>query len=294
MTDHTQPPEILLQHHLKALKLPVFVREYPKTAIRCAKEKADYAAFLLQLAEMELIEREQKGTQRRIKQARFPSNKTLDDFDFPAVPALNKKQVLELTRGEWIDKKENIIFLGNPGTGKTHLAVALGVAACGRGYSVRFLTAAGLVNQLVEARNEKALLKLQAQLAKLHLLIVDELGYLPFSKTGAELLFEVLSQRYERGSVLITSNLPFEEWTQVLSSERLTGALLDRLTHRVHILPIEGQSYRLAQSRRKNPTENRGETPIMKTRKPPIRAPPIIQNTSSEFFRGKENLKEDL
>lgn len=154
-----------------------------------------------------------------------------------------------MARCEGIDQKENLILLGNPGTGKTHLAVALGVAACRRGYAVRFFTGAGLVNALVEARNEKALLRLQGQRAQAPLLILDELGYVPFSKTGAELLFEIISQRYERGSLIVTSNLPFEEWTSVLESERLTGALLDRLTHRVHILPIEGESYRLAQSK---------------------------------------------
>lgn len=140
-------------------------------------------------------------------------------------------------------------MLGNPGTGKTHLSIALGLAACQRGYHVKFVTAAGLVNELVEARNEKRLLKLQKQLAKVSLLLIDELGYIPFSKTGAELLFETFSQRYERGSTIVTSNLPFEEWTSVLESERLTGALLDRLTHRVHILPIEEESYRLSQSK---------------------------------------------
>ena len=153
--------------------------------------------------------------------------------------------MVELARCEWIDRRENVIFLGNPGTGKTHLSVGLGMAACQRGSAVRFFTAAGLVNALAEARSEKALLRLQARLAKVPLLIVDELGYVPFSKTGAELLFEILSQRYERGSLIVTSNLPFEEWTSVLGCERLTGALLDRLTHRVHILPIEEQSYRL-------------------------------------------------
>jgi DNA replication protein DnaC len=167
------------------------------------------------------------------------------------VAKLNKNLVLELARCEWIERRENVILIGNPGTGKTHLSIALGLAACRRGHDVRFFTAAGLVNALVEARNEKALLRLQSQLAKIPLLIVDELGYVPFSKTGAELLFELLSQRYERGSVILTSNLPFEEWTGVLGSERLTGALLDRLTHRVQILMIEGESYRLAQSKRR-------------------------------------------
>jgi DNA replication protein DnaC len=244
-------PQILLDHHLKALRLPVFAREREKVAAQCAAEKAEYAEFLLRLAEQELLERERKGTERRIKTARFPAPKSLDDFDFLAAPSINKKQMIELTRCEWIDKRDNVIMLGNPGTGKTHLAVALGLAACQRGYKTRFFTAAGLVNALVEARNEKSLLRLQGQLAKLPLLIIDELGYVPFSKTGAELLFEIFSQRYERGSVVVTSNLPFEEWTSVLESERLTGALLDRLTHRAVIMPIEGGSYRLAQSKRR-------------------------------------------
>ncbi len=244
-------PQILLDHHLKALKLPVFLRERGKIAAQCSADKADYTDFLFRLSEQELLERERKGTERRIKTARFPAPKSLDDFDFLSAPSVNKHKVVELTRCEWIDKRENVIFLGNPGTGKTHLAIALGVSACQRGYNTRFFTAAGLVNALVEARSEKSLLRLQGQLAKIPLLIVDELGYVPFSKTGAELLFEVFSQRYERGSVLITSNLPFEEWTSVLESERLTGALLDRLTHRVHILPIEEESYRLGQSKRR-------------------------------------------
>ncbi|MCX7010990.1 MAG: IS21-like element helper ATPase IstB [Candidatus Sumerlaeota bacterium] len=239
MSQATHPPQVLLNHHLKALRLPVFLREYAKVSAQCAADKADYSGFLLRLSELELLERERKGAERR----------------FLAAPGVNKKQVLEWSRCEWIDKRDNLIFLGNPGAGKTHLAVALGLCACQRGYNVRFLTAAALVNALVEARDEKALLRLQARLAKIQLLIVDELGYVPFAKTGAELLFEAFSQRYERGSVLVTSNLPFEEWTAVFGSERLTGALLDRLTHRAHIAPIEGQSYRLAQRRRRPPSK---------------------------------------
>ncbi len=242
-------PQVLLEHHLRALRLPVFLREHPTVAAQCAEEAGDYATFLLRLSERELIERERRGTERRIKIARFPAPKTMDDFDFEVAPSLNKKQVLELSKCEWIDKRENIIFLGNPGTGKTHLSIALGMAACQRGYNVRFFTAVNLVNSLMEARNERMLLNFQKRLAKASLLIVDELGYIPFSKTGAELLFDIFSQRYERGSIIVTSNLPFEEWTSVLESERLTGALLDRLTHRVHILPIEEVSYRLAQSK---------------------------------------------
>ena len=144
-----------------------------------------------------------------------------------------------------------MIALGNSGTGKTHVALGLGLAACQRGMSVGFTTAAALVHELLEARDEKRLLRLQKQLAGYKLLIIDELGFVPLSKSGAELLFEVFSQRYERGSTLVTSNLPFDEWTESLGSERLTGALLDRLTHHVHILEMNGESYRLAQSKRR-------------------------------------------
>jgi DNA replication protein DnaC len=164
---------------------------------------------------------------------------------------MNKTLVLELARCEFLARRENVLLLGNSGTGKTHIALALGLAACQRGHRVRFTTTAALVSELIEARDEKKLLRFQKQIASYELLIVDELGFVPSSKTGAELLFEMLSQRYERGSTLITSNLPFQEWTDVLGSERLTGALLDRLTHHVHILEMNGDSYRLKQSRRK-------------------------------------------
>ena len=189
--------------------------------------------------------------ERRIRAARFPAVKGLDSFEFDAIPSLNKMLVLELSRGEYILRRENVIALGNSGTGKSHIALALGLAACQRGMAVGFATAAGLVHQLMEARDEKRLLRLQAQLAAYKLLIIDELGYVPLSPTGAELLFEVFSQRYERGSIIVTSNLPFEDWTSIFGSERLTGALLDRLTHHVHILEMNGDSYRLKQSKNK-------------------------------------------
>ena len=157
--------------------------------------------------------------------------------------------VLELARCEYIERRENVIALGPSGTGKTHVALGLGLAACQKGLSVGFTTAAALVHELLEARDERRLLRLQKQLAAYRLLIIDELGYVPLSPTGAELLFEVFSQRYERGSVIVTSNLPFDEWTSVFGTERLTGALLDRLTHHVHILELNGDSYRLKSSR---------------------------------------------
>jgi DNA replication protein DnaC len=242
---------VLLSHHLKSLKLPVFLREYQKVAARCGREKSDYGRFLLQLAELELIEREKKGAQRRIREAGFPVIKTLDGFEFKAIPSLNKRQVLELARCEYIDRKENILAVGNAGTGKTHIATALGMIACHEGYKVKFFTAAGLVTTLMEAHSEKALLRFKKQLSRRGLVIVDEFGYVPFSKAGAELLFEFFAERYERGSVMVTTNLPFDQWTEVLGSERLTGALLDRLTHRVHILEMNGESYRFKESARR-------------------------------------------
>ncbi len=242
-------PQILLTHHLKALKLPTFLSEYDKVARQCAEEGVDHTRYLLRLAELELIDRERRMVERRIKQALFPTIKSLDSFDFLSIPSLNKSLVLELARCEYIDRRENIIALGNSGTGKTHVALGLGLSACQKGLSVGFTTASALVHELIEARDERRLLQLQKRLVSLKLLIIDELGFVPLSKTGAELLFEVFSQRYERGSTLITTNLPFDEWTDVFGSERLTGALLDRLTHHVHILEMNGESYRLRQSR---------------------------------------------
>ena len=242
-------PQVLLGHHLKALRLPTFVREYDKVARQCAAEGVDHVRYLLRLAELEMIDREQRLVERRIRAARFPAVKSLDSYDFTALPSLNKALVLELARCEYLARRENVIALGNAGTGKTHLALGLGLAACQKGLAVGFTTAAALVHELIEARDDKRLLRLQRQLAACQLLIIDELGYVPLSPTGAELLFEVFSQRYERSSVIVTSNLPFDEWPSVFGSERLTGALLDRLTHHVHILEMNGESYRLRQSK---------------------------------------------
>jgi DNA replication protein DnaC len=226
-------PQILLAHHLKALKLPTFLREYDKLARQCAAEGVDHTRYLLRLAELELIERERRMVERRIKEAKYPAVKSLDSFDFLALPSLNKALVLELARSEYVARRENIIAVGNSGTGKTHIALGLGLAACQKGLSVGFTTAAAMVHELIEARDEKRLLRLQRQFANYKLLIIDELGYVPFSQTGAELLFEVFSQRYERGSTIVTSNLPFDEWTGVFASERLTWISQTRSVHRV-------------------------------------------------------------
>ena len=237
-------PTLLLEHHLKELRLPSFLREYGKMAAQCPAEGVDHPTYLLRLAELELIDRHQ-----RIRAARFPAVKSLDTFDFTAIPSVNKALVMELARCEYVQRRENIIAALNSGAGKTHIALGLGLAACQRGMSVGFTTAAALVHELMEVRDERRLLNLQRQLSRLSLLIIDELGFVPLSPTGAELLFEVFSQRYERGSILVTTNLPFDEWTEVFGSERLTGALLDRLTHHVHILEMNGDSYRLKRSR---------------------------------------------
>ncbi len=196
---------MLLEHHLKELKLPTFLREYDKLATQCATEGADHPDYLLRLSELELIDRHHRMVDRRIKAARFPTTKSLDTFDFLSMPSLNKALVLELARCEYIERCHNVIVVGNSGTGKTHIALGLGLAACQRGLSVGFTTAAALVHELIEARDERRLLNLQRRLARVKLLIIDELGFVPLSKAGAELLFEVFSQRYERGSVLVTS-----------------------------------------------------------------------------------------
>src|SRR6266581_6759494 len=236
---------VLLRHHLKALRLPTIGTECEKVAHQAAADNADHLTYLLQLTELELLEREKRAAERRLKAARFPTIKTLDRFDFTARPSVNKMLVTELARGEFIDKRENVLLVGNPGTGKSHLAIALAAAACARGYRVRFHRVTELVTLLIEARDERALLGLRARLGKLDLLVLDEFGYVPATKTGAELLFDVVSTAYERTSLMVTTNLPFDHWTEVLGSERLTGATLDRLTHRCQIIETKGESYRL-------------------------------------------------
>jgi DNA replication protein DnaC len=246
-----QTPQVLLEHYLKRLKMPSMLKEYKSTAQVCSQERSDYTVFLLRLAERELQDREQRAAERRVKAARFPVLKTLDTFDFRARPSLNEALVRELIRGEYIQEKENVLLVGNPGTGKTHLATALGFSACSQGRRVRFFTVTGLVTHLLECREDRALERFHKQLERQHLLILDELGYVPFSKAGAELLFDVVSRAYERNSLIVTTNLPFEQWTEVLGSERLTGALLDRLTHKVHILEANGESYRLRDAKKR-------------------------------------------
>lgn len=242
---------VLLKHHLKQLKLPTMHTECEKIAHRSAADNADHLAFLLQLCELELIERERRAAERRLKAAKFPTHKLLDEFEFKERPSVNKPLVLQLVQGEYLDKRENILIVGPSGTGKTHLATALGMAACGQGKKVRFFRVTELITLLLEATEERQLLRIRQQLGKLDLLILDELGYVPASKAGAELLFDVIATAYERYSLIVTTNLPFENWTEVLGSERLTGAALDRLTHRCCILETKGESYRLQDAKRR-------------------------------------------
>ena len=240
---------LLLESYLRTLRLPTFLREYPQAGRQAAEADQSYEMFLQHLAEREVAARESKSVARRLKQAGFPAVKELSDFDFGAVPKLPKKQVLELAKGEFIEHKANIVLVGAPGLGKTHLAIAYGREACRRGHRVKFFTAAGLANTYAEARDQRQVLRLEATIRRRQLIVVDELGYVPFGKNGAENLFHFFSQCYEQVSLIVTTNLPFAEWPQIFAGdERLAGALLDRLTHRVHILELVGDSYRFKSS----------------------------------------------
>jgi DNA replication protein DnaC len=242
---------VLLKHHLKALKLPTVLAECEKVAARAAADNVDHLGFLLQVVELELIERERKAADRRLRAARFPAPKTLEEFDFAARPSVNKPLLLDLARGDYLTRRENVLFVGPSGTGKTHLATALGLAACAQGKKVRFWRVTELITTLREADQDRQLIRLRHQLSRLDLLILDELGYVPASKAGAELLFDVIATAYERSSIVLTTNLGFEHWTEVLGNERLTGAALDRLTHRATIVETVGESYRLQDAKRR-------------------------------------------
>lgn len=240
--------EMLLKHNLKSLRLPTMLAQYAKLSREAADTDQTYEDYLLRLCESEVAARAANTLAMRIKAAGFPAMKELESYDFTAVAGLSKHKILELSRGQWVAEKTNACFIGNAGTGKTHLAVALGVAACRAGRRVKFATAQTLVNQLEEAQKEYRLERLLKQMNKVDLLVIDELGYIGFSRSGAELLFQVFADRYERGSILITSNLPFGEWGQIFQGERMTAALLDRFTHRCCIFQMNGESYRFRES----------------------------------------------
>lgn len=253
--------EILLKENLKALRLS-HMQGHLESILRQAKETGmNHEDFLLSLTDTELQMRAENRLRRLIRDARFPLMKTLEMFDYEAAPALNKRLLKELDEGEYIRDKRNAIFLGKSGTGKTHLATALGVSACRQGIPTRFVNGCGLVNELIEAQSAKTLNRLIQRYAKFGLLVLDELGYVPFSKQGAELLFQVLAERHERGSVVITTNLGFADWTQVFGEPTLTAALLDRLTHRAHIINFNWESYRLKETLKGKKTKKEREAP---------------------------------
>jgi len=245
----------LLDSYLRQLRLPTFVKFYPQFAADAARNNQDALRFLLALAEQEINQRQQNVLQERLKAARFPVLKELADFDFSCVPQLNKNQILDLARGEYIQQKQSLILIGNPGLGKTHLALGLAAAACRQGRKVRFSrtdtgtvwTAAGLVNELLQAQDEHRLHRFIAATLKLDLVVLDELGFIPFSQNGSQALFTFCSELYERLALIITTNLKFSDWVQIFGDERLTAALLDRLTHHAQIVELLGESYRFRQ-----------------------------------------------
>jgi len=240
--------QMLRKSNLRQLRLPTIKAEFEQLAREAAESNQTYQDYLLRLTELEVNARSSNALNSRIKQASFPVQKDLDTYDFSALPSVNKQKVLELGRCEWISQHTNVCLLGQPGTGKTHLAISLGLAACRHGLRTKFFTAATLVNQLEEAQKQFALDRMLKRLDKLDLLIVDELGYLSFSRSGAELLFQVFADRYERRSLLITSNLAFSDWGQIFQGERMTAALLDRLTHHSEIFEMNGESFRFKES----------------------------------------------
>ena len=243
---------------LTALRLPTFANLWPAFADRADREGWPAARFLAALAELELAERDRRRIQRHLREARLPMGKTLESFDFAAVPTLSKAHVMALAEGDsWLAKGNNILAFGPPGGGKSHLAAALGHALIQKGYRVLFTRTTDLVQRLQTARQNLTLAQDVAKLDKFHLLILDDLSYVQKDHAETSVLFELIAARYESGATVVTSNLPFQEWTTVFASERLTGALLDRITHHVHILEMNGESYRLKQSRsrRRRPSE---------------------------------------
>jgi DNA replication protein DnaC len=238
---------MLLETYLKQLRLPTFLQNYAKFAEDASQTNLAYDRYLLALVKQEVAQREENRRIRRIKAARLPVLKELADFDFFCVPSLNKQRVLELARGSYLEKAESLLLVGNTGLGKTHVATGLALAACRQGHRVRFYNAAGLVNELMQAQDEHRLSKFLTSALRHRLIVLDELGFIPFSPTGAQLIFQFCSTLYERVSIIVTTNLRFADWTQVFGDDRLTAAMLDRLTHKAHILEFTGESYRFRQ-----------------------------------------------
>lgn len=243
--------QALLIDNLKTLRLSTMIHNLEGHLRQARQDKLDYDEFLLNLADVEVQVRKENGRKRRLREAKFPLLKPMETFNFDAAGDLDVRLIKELSNSEYIKKARNVIFLGKSGTGKTHLATALGMEACKNGFRTRFVTGCALANELIEARDEKSLGRIIKRYAGYGLLIIDELGYVPFSKEGAELIFQILTERNERKSVIITSNLGFGEWTQIFGDPNLTAALLDRITHKAHIINCSWESYRLKESLKK-------------------------------------------
>jgi DNA replication protein DnaC len=239
---------IELQANLKTLKLSTMARDLEGFVRQARETGIGYDEFLLSLTVAELQARSESRLDRRIRESKFPLLKPIETFDLAATPELDIRLFRDLAKGGFIKEHRNVILLGRSGTGKTHMATALGIEACRNNFRTRFVTCYGLINELIEARQERTLQRLLQRYARYDLLVLDELGYIPFSKEGSELLFQVLAERHEKGSVMITTNLGFADWTQIFGDPVMTAALLDRLTHKAHIINCTWESYRLKQS----------------------------------------------
>jgi DNA replication protein DnaC len=243
--------EARVKQMCRALRLPSVGQNASRMAEEAKRHGNDPLCFLAELLEAEVENRSDKRAQRCLKEGGFPVLKTLESFDFKKSPELPESLIRKLADGKYIDDAENVIFLGEPGTGKTHLATALGVSAARQGRRVRFVTAAKLVNELVEARDARELNRVLGRYSRVDLIVVDELGYIPLSNTDAELLFQVLGERQERRPVVLTTNLPFSEWTSVFPDPRLCRAIVDRLTHRAQIIETGTRSMRLEEAKKR-------------------------------------------
>jgi DNA replication protein DnaC len=241
--------DAVIGQQTKQLKLPGIGRAYTGVGRQACDEGWPYEEYLRELLDTELRSRHDRAAERRLREAHFPDVKTLDQIDWNVLAGVSRPKVLQLASCEFIDKAEDVVIAGPVGTGKTHLAIALGVEAARRRYRVVFIRAADMVRSLLEARDARTLGRLHQRLLRASLLIVDELGFVPFERAGGELLFNLLSERHERRATLVTTNLAFSEWVEVLGDEKLTTALLDRLAHRAHIMTTQGPSYRMRERR---------------------------------------------